>query len=277
MSLFDSNMTYTIPEELLKKMKRKRKYTDGDKYIFLEEKYYYEEPYHIVKEKVEEKATRNIITRSLYIIFKNTSKTVADRINQRRNWKPFHLQNSDGTIENSNTTTVGDDIFMEMNPKLFKNFDKESYYQNDNEKNNNSDIVCATSKLVCIHCGGKHWSRNCVMNISGMDTSLLGNNKKKGYIAPHLKRQHDEEEQNLSKSIKIQNIPNYLSKEEIEDWLSQFRLAKFRLAYIRNKRTDEFKGLVFINFNSHKDAIGSIKVLEGQRLEYNIIEPILAS
>jgi len=70
MSLFDSEMTYIIPEELLKKMKRKRKYTDGDKYIFLEEKYYYEEPYYIVKEKVEEKATRNIITRSLYIIFK---------------------------------------------------------------------------------------------------------------------------------------------------------------------------------------------------------------
>jgi hypothetical protein len=288
MSLINLERLYTIPEEILKKMKRKKKYIDGNKYIFLEEKYYYENPYYVMKEKVEEKATQNIYTRSLYIIFKNTSKTVADRINQRRKWKPFNLQDSQSIqgndIKHNNTTTVGDDIFMEMNPKLFKYYNKEKYNKNndiginDFENNNKStDIVTATSKLICVHCGGKHWSRNCVMNISGLGTSLLGQNNKKGYIAPHLKRQHEEEEQNLTKSIKIQNIPNYLSKEDIEDWLSQFRLAKYRLAYIRNKRTDEFKGLVFINFNFHKDAVDSIKVLEGQRLDYNIIEPALAN
>lgn len=278
MSLAKPDRFYTIPEEILKKLKRKRKYIDTEKYIILKEEYYYDNPYYVMTEKVEEKATQNIYTRSLYIIFKNTSKIVADRINQRRNWKSFNLQDNNGVIKNSSTTTIGDEIFMEMNPKLFKNYNKDKYNQNDDfETNKSTDIVSATSKLICVHCGGKHWSRNCVMNISGLGTSLLGQNNKKGYIAPHLKRQREEEEQNLPKSIKVQNIPNYLSKEAIEDWLAQFRLAKHRLAYIRNKRTDEFKGLVFINFNFHRDAVDSVKVLEGQRLDYNIIEPMLAN
>ena len=69
MTSIDLDRNYIIPEKLLQKMKRKRKYTDTEKYIILKEEYYYENPYHIMTEKVEEKTTQNIYTRSLYIIF----------------------------------------------------------------------------------------------------------------------------------------------------------------------------------------------------------------
>ena len=119
MSPINLDRNYDIPDKILQKMKRKRKYIDTEKYIILKEEYYYENPYYVMTEKVEEKATQNIYTRSLYIIFKNTSKTIADRINKRRNWKPFNDEDND-SIKNSNTTTIGDEIFMEMNPNLFK-------------------------------------------------------------------------------------------------------------------------------------------------------------
>tara|TARA_B100000902_G_scaffold356783_2_gene370726 strand:+ start:11492 stop:12307 length:816 start_codon:yes stop_codon:yes gene_type:complete len=271
MSIFDINRPDAIPEEILNKLKKKKKYIDSNKYIFLEEKYYYENPYYVMTEKVEEKVTQNIYTRTLYIIFKNTSKIIANRINQRRNWKPFNLQDKNGIIENSNTTTIGDEIFMEMNPNLFKikdNKDKDISENNQSTQGNPYQNGCISNS--------RYISQNSVANLSGLGLSLFKNNKS-GYIAPHLKRQREEEEQNLPKSIKIQNIPNYLRKEEIEDWLSQFRIGKFRLSYIRNKRTDLFKGFVFLNFNFNKDAVNSIKILEGQRLDYNIIEPSLAN
>lgn len=272
MSSIDLVRNSEIPDKILQKMKRKRKYTDTEKYIILKEEYYYDNPYYVMTEKVEEKATQNIYTRSLYIIFKNTSKIVADRINQRRNWKPFNLQDNNGVIENSNTTTIGDEIFMEMNPNLFKKNDKNKNIAQNEKKN---DINPYQNVSIP---NSRYNSQNSVANLSGLGLSLFKNkNTKSGYIAPHLKRQREEEEQNLPKSIKLQNIPNYLSKEEIEDWLSQFRIGKFRLSYIRNKRTDQFKGFVFLNFNFHKDAVDSVKVLEGQRLDYNIIEPILAN
>ena len=275
MSPINLDRDYNIPDKILQKMKRKRKYIDTEKYIILKEEYYYENPYYVMTEKVEEKATQNIYTRSLYIIFKNTSKIIADRINKRRNWKPFNDEDND-SIKNSNTTTIGDEIFMEMNPNLFRkkdNKDEDISVNNQNYKGNQSNPY----QNGCIS-NSRYMSQNSVANLSGLGLSLFKNkNTKSGYIAPHLKRQREEEEQNLPKSIKIQNIPNYLSKEEIEDWLSQFRLGKFRLSYIRNKRTDQFKGFVFLNFNFNKDAVASIKVLDGQRLDYNIIEPSIAN
>ena len=264
-----------VPEDILKKMKRKKKYIDGSKYKFLEEKYYYESPYYVMTEKVEEISTQNIYTRTLYIIFKKTNKTVANRINQRRDWKPFNLQDNNGVIENSNTTTFGDEIFMEMNPNLFKKKHKEIEDICDN-KNNYINILNNPYQYGCIN-SNRYISQNSVANLSGLGLSLFKNKNKSGYLPPHLKRQRQEEELNLPKSIKIQNIPNYLTKDEIEDWLSQFKIGKFRLSYIRNKRTDEFKGFVFLNFNFHKDAVNSIKVLEGKKLEYNIIEPVIAN
>lgn len=276
------NQDYVIPENIIEKMKNKRKYTDREKYKLLDEKYIYKNPYHIMVERVEEKSTQNIYNRSIYIIFKNTSKIIADRINKRRHWTPFNILDSEGNIENSNTTTIGDEIFMEMNPKLCNDLNKYNCFFEDHINNkmiNQNKNNHQNSKFPV-----NQKSLNCVTNVPGFGLSLfrgrnLGQNthNKSGYIAPHLKRQREEEELNLPKSIKIQNIPNYLTKEEIEDWLSQFRIGKYRLSYIRNKKTDEFKGLVFLNFNFHKEAINSLKFLEGQRLEYNIIEPMLAN
>ena len=108
-------------------------------------------------------------------------------VERRKGWVPFG-----DAIDNTNITTIGDDVWMEYNPDILKSNKTRNYvhrtmaeYGGNNTDNSKFTIIgCPENKfddtmnqfgynkkmfindssnIFCRYCNGNHWSKNCTV------------------------------------------------------------------------------------------------------------------
>lgn len=108
-------------------------------------------------------------------------------VERRKGWLPFG-----DAIDNTNITTISDDVWMEYNPDILKSKKTRNYvhrtmaeYGGNNTDNskftiigcpenkfddtmnqfgyNKKMLINDSSNIFCRHCNGNHWSKNCTV------------------------------------------------------------------------------------------------------------------
>lgn len=79
-----------------------------------------------------------------------------------------------------------------------------------------------------------------------------------------------------SQKIRISNIPQDITDDELKNWLRTFNLPNYRLNIIKNRTTQKMRDFAFLNFHNKKYALEAINILNGAKFDYVIINAELS-
>jgi hypothetical protein len=176
-----------------------------------------------------------------------------------------------------------DNINKKIKPSIHKGYERIA------------TIMDYTTHSETINPNGKHESKlnKSIFNLPfGLNEDR--NAPKKKYIPPYLRNKGSAEDSSKqsgttpsgirkydinknSQGVRLSNIPNDITENELKDWLSSFNLPSgYRINMIKDRNTGAYKPFAFIIFRSVKYATDAIDILNGAKFEYNIISSELA-
>lgn len=170
----------------------------------------------------------------------------------------------------------------------------EIYFVFEHEKGQQNEVKEVEQKTVrssiikCKNCGGAHWTNRCPEKQNstlanntdggpgGLRTSGLDSNRRPGaYIPPNMRGggggggrggPHDDSDP----TIRISNIPENATQDDMNQLLRPFHMNKLRLAKKSYHETGN-RGFAFVTFDTIQDAYTAMVKLTGHRYGHMVL------
>ncbi|KAL9058428.1 MAG: hypothetical protein Q9162_001723 [Coniocarpon cinnabarinum] len=239
-----------------------------------------------VREDGRRVKTTQIIRKSVH------KQRVNPRIAERRHWSKFGLSAKDPAGPQSDTTSVGENI--ELNLKVgFKGGDAGEKGEVEKEMQDLQDkqkAALATARVKCRICSGEHFTARCPfkgtmapegeMNapdatgataaaVAG-DEGAAGAGKSGKYLPPSMRagasgggeRMMGKHERDDLATLRVTNVSEYAEEDELRDLFGRSgRVTRVFLA--KDRETGRAKGFAFVSFADRNDAAKACAKMDG--------------
>lgn len=212
----------------------------------------------------DDKKTRVVRT------FKQKKELVPRSVARRKTWAKFGDSAKDKAGPNSHTTLVGEEVNMQF------------ISNKEEEKPVDAAELTKSNIAKCRICGGEHWSVNCPLKGTAMDSSKIMEQMKPSevtpskpgrYVPPGLKdpkgmamlRGRDD-----GSAIRISNLCEQMVEADLEELVKKFG-PHTKMFLARDKMTGFCKGFAYVHFKFRRDAEKAIEALNGHGYDHLIL------
>lgn len=203
--------------------------------------------------------------------YKQKKEVVPRSVARRKTWPKFGDSAKDKAGPNSHTTLVGEEVNMQ-------------FISNKEEEKQSDPLAELTKSNIakCRICGGEHWSVNCPLKGTAMDSSKIMETMKPSevtpskpgrYVPPGLKdpkgmamlRGRDD-----GSAIRISNLSELMVEADLEELVKKFG-PHTKMFLARDKMTGFCKGFAYVHFKFRRDAEKAIEALNGHGYDHLIL------
>lgn len=197
-------------------------------------------------------------------------KLVPRSVARRKTWAKFGDSAKDKAGPNSHTTLVGEEVNMQ-------------FISNKEEEKPVDPAELTKSNIAkCRICSGEHWSVNCPLKGTAMDSSKIMEQMKPSevtpskpgrYVPPGLK---DPKGMALLRgredgsAIRISNLSEVMVEADLEELVKKFG-PHTKMFLARDKITGFCKGFAYVHFKFRRDAEKAIEALNGHGYDHLIL------
>jgi len=164
----------------------------------------------------------------------------------------------------------------------------EIYFEFEHEKGKKDEVKedkqqAKSSIINCKNCGGAHWTNRCPNRHMAGNSMMTGGDNRGGYqdsskrpnayVPPGMRDRgggggpHDDNEP----TIRISNIPENATQEDMKQLLRQFHFNKLRLAR-KNYAPSGNRGFAFVTFTTIQDAYTAMVKLTGHKYGHMVLK-----
>jgi len=164
----------------------------------------------------------------------------------------------------------------------------EIYFEFEHEKGkkdeNKEDKQQAKSSIInCKNCGGAHWTNRCPNRHLGPSSMMAGGDNRGGYqgsnkgpntyVPPGMRNRgggggpHDDNDP----TIRISNIPENATQDDMRQLLRKFHFNKLRLAR-KTYAPSGNRGFAFVTFTTIQDAYTAMVKLTGHKYGHMVLK-----
>lgn len=204
--------------------------------------------------------------------YKQKKEVVPRSVARRKTWAKFGDSAKDKAGPNSHTTLVGEEVNMQ-------------FISNKEEEKQADPLAELTKSNIakCRICSGEHWSVNCPLKGTAMDSSKIMETMKPTeptpskpgrYVPPGLKdtkaglgmlRGRDD-----GSAIRISNLSELMVEADLEELVKKFG-PHTKMFLARDKMTGLCKGFAYVHFKFRRDAEKAIEALNGHGYDHLIL------